>query len=109
MTATETTPAVIDKPTHQVVTDTGPFANWLDSNKYNHLWRAAQMLASSDLVPDHFKNKPANCFIATQMAIRLGVERQLAAPHRPDAELPGMSLDDSHDPSRGADGHDDSG
>lgn len=74
MTSTETTPAVIDKPNHPVVMDTGPFANWLDSNKYNHLWRAAQMLASSDLVPDHFKNKPANCFIATQMAIRLGVE-----------------------------------
>lgn len=33
-------------------------------------WRLAQMYAKSDLVPDHFKNKPENCCIAIEMAIR---------------------------------------
>jgi hypothetical protein len=36
--------------------------------------RAAEYFASSDLVPGHYRNKPANCFIAINRAQRLGVD-----------------------------------
>lgn len=57
-----------------VISDSGPFANLLDSNKFDHLWRVAQLFASSDMVPAHFHDKTADCFIVCQMAIRLGVD-----------------------------------
>jgi hypothetical protein len=36
--------------------------------------RAAELFAESDLVPSHYRNKPANCFIAINRAQRLGVD-----------------------------------
>lgn len=36
--------------------------------------RAAELFASSDLVPHHYRGKPANCFIAINRAQRLGVD-----------------------------------
>lgn len=36
--------------------------------------RAAEYFAASDLVPMHYRNKPANCFIAINRAQRLGVD-----------------------------------
>jgi hypothetical protein len=36
--------------------------------------RAAELFASSDLVPNHYRNKPANCFIAINRAQRLGID-----------------------------------
>lgn len=36
--------------------------------------RAAELFAQSDLVPPHYRNKPANCFIAINRAQRLGVD-----------------------------------
>jgi hypothetical protein len=36
------------------------------------LWKLAQALAGADLVPKHFRSKPANCFIALDIANRLG-------------------------------------
>lgn len=36
--------------------------------------RAAEMFAASDLVPNHYRGKPANCFIAINRAQRLGVD-----------------------------------
>lgn len=38
------------------------------------LWRIARLFAQSDLVPMHFQGKPANCFIALQMANRCKVD-----------------------------------
>lgn len=60
------------------VTSTGKLANpldlYLDPEKFEHVWRIANALAKSDLVPDHFKRKPENCFLACQMAFRCGVD-----------------------------------
>lgn len=60
------------------LTQNGKLANplelYLDPEKFEHVWRIAQALAKSDLVPDHFKRKPENCFIACQMAFRTGVD-----------------------------------
>ena len=40
---------------------------------FAQIWRAAQMFASSDLVPAAYKNKPENCFIAIEMSDRMGI------------------------------------
>lgn len=40
---------------------------------YKEYFKLAQALASSDLVPDAYKNKPANCVIALEQANRMGV------------------------------------
>lgn len=57
-----------------VVCDEGEFANLLDSKRFEHMWRIASLFSKSALVPEHFRNQPENCFIATQMAVRLGVD-----------------------------------
>lgn len=56
------------------VHDTSEFANLLDTARFEHLWRVATAFAKSDLVPQHFRNKPENVFVATQMALRTGVD-----------------------------------
>lgn len=56
------------------VHDTGEFANLLDTARFEHLWRVATAFAKSDLVPQHFRSKPENVFVALQMAIRTGVD-----------------------------------
>ncbi len=40
---------------------------------FAQIWRAAQMFSSSDLVPTAYKGKPENCFIAIEMADRMGI------------------------------------
>lgn len=56
------------------VHDTSEFANLLDSGKFAQLWRVAQLYADTELVPGHFRGKPSDCFIACQMALRMGVD-----------------------------------
>jgi hypothetical protein len=57
-----------------VTTDASSFSNLLDSSKFDHMWRVAQMFSRSKLVPAHFQGQPESCFIAAQMAVRLGVD-----------------------------------
>jgi hypothetical protein len=38
------------------------------------LWRLARIYASSDIVPEHYRRKEADCFIACQMAFRCKVD-----------------------------------
>lgn len=38
------------------------------------MWRLAQIYAGSKLVPTHYQNKPHDCFIAVQMAMRLKID-----------------------------------
>ncbi len=57
-----------------VVQDNGPMSNILDTAKFNHLWRVAQVFANSTIVPEHFQRNPSNCFIAVQMAVRCNVD-----------------------------------
>lgn len=40
---------------------------------FDQIWRAAKLFSSSDLVPACYKGKPENCFIAIEMADRLGI------------------------------------
>ncbi|MDZ4341358.1 MAG: hypothetical protein U1E51_02840 [Candidatus Binatia bacterium] len=54
--------------------DSGEFANILDSARFEHMWRVAQLFSRSDLVPQQYRGKAENCFIAVQMAVRLHVD-----------------------------------
>lgn len=40
---------------------------------FDQIWRASKLFASSDLVPAAYKGKPENCFIAIEMADRMGI------------------------------------
>jgi hypothetical protein len=40
---------------------------------FDQIWRAAQMFSRSDLVPTAYKGKTENCFIAIEMADRMGI------------------------------------
>ena len=56
------------------VQDDSEFAIFLDTAKFEHVWRVAKMFAASSIVPEHFRGKIENCFIACQMAFRLKVD-----------------------------------
>ncbi len=57
-----------------VVVDNSDFSNLLDTAKFEHLWRVAKLFSATALVPEHFRDQPENCFVAIQMAMRLGVD-----------------------------------
>lgn len=46
---------------------------WSDKNQFNQLLRAAQMLSQSQIIPQAYQKKPQDCFIAIEMATRMGV------------------------------------
>ena len=56
------------------VEDSGEFACYLDTARFEHMWRIAKLFAASQMVPTMFRDKPNDCFIAIQMAIRLKVD-----------------------------------
>lgn len=56
------------------VSDDSPFANLLDTGRFDHLWRVSCLFSKSALVPEHFRGHTEDCFIGVQMAIRLGVD-----------------------------------
>ena len=59
------------KPLSLVAKDDGEFSCYLDTAKFNQLQRAAALLASTEIVPERYRNKAADCFVAMQMAIRI--------------------------------------
>ena len=64
--STETTSLATTAPEGQLPT------MWNDSKLLNQAYKAAKFLASSELVPEQtYRNKPANCLIALDMANRL--------------------------------------
>lgn len=54
--------------------DDGEYSIYLDASKFEQAQRAANLICKSDLVPEHFKNKPQNCLIVFDMAQRLGAQ-----------------------------------
>ena len=46
---------------------------WNDKDQFNQLLRAAQMLSQTNIVPQAYQNKPQDCFVAIEMATRMGV------------------------------------
>lgn len=51
-----------------------PMATVLNASLYNQLKSVASTFAQSQLVPEHFRNKPHDVFIALHMAKRLGCD-----------------------------------
>lgn len=64
----------VDQIIANTVVDDSQFANYIDTKRFGQLWKVASGFARSTMVPEHFQGKPDNCFIAVQMAIRLGVD-----------------------------------
>lgn len=46
---------------------------WSDKDQFNQLLRAAQMLSQTNIVPQTYQGKPQDCFVAIEMASRMGV------------------------------------
>lgn len=46
---------------------------WQDKAAFNQLLRAAQMLSQTSIIPQTYQNKPQDCFVAIEMASRMGV------------------------------------
>lgn len=61
-------------PEKIAVVDDSEFSLYLDTARFDHLWRISSLFAKSDLVPDQYRGKPENCMISIAMAVRLGVE-----------------------------------
>lgn len=53
--------------------DLAPASVWQDKEKFNQLLRAAQMLSQTSIVPQAYQGKPQDCFVAIEMATRMGV------------------------------------
>jgi hypothetical protein len=45
-----------------------------NESRFDYVFKLSQVFADSDLVPDHFRKKPANVFVALQFAERLGLD-----------------------------------
>jgi hypothetical protein len=46
----------------------------VDTERFEHLWRVALAFSKSNLVPDTFKNRPEDCFVAAQLSLRLNCD-----------------------------------
>jgi len=57
-----------------VSVDDSSFSALMDTARFDHLWRVANLFSKSDLVPQHYKGRPENCMITCQMAMRLNLE-----------------------------------
>lgn len=46
---------------------------WSNKEQFNQLLRAADMLSKTSIVPQSYQGKPQDCFVAIEMASRMGV------------------------------------
>jgi len=60
--------------TKVAVVDNSEFANWLDTSRFEHIWRIAKLFAATEVVPKAFQQKPMDCMVIIQMALRCGVD-----------------------------------
>ena len=54
-------------------TELAPAGVWSDRNQFNQLLRAADMLSKTSIIPQTYQGKPQDCFVAIEMATRMGV------------------------------------
>lgn len=64
----------IQREARILVQDDSSFANLLDTGRFEHMWRVARTFAASKMVPKIFQDRPEDCFVAIQMAVRLEVD-----------------------------------
>lgn len=46
---------------------------WSNREQFNQLLRAANMLSQTNIIPQTYQGKPQDCFVAIEMATRMGV------------------------------------
>ena len=46
---------------------------WNDKNQFDQMFKAAQMLSQTSIIPQTYQGKPQDCFVAVEMATRMGV------------------------------------
>ena len=46
---------------------------WENKDPFNQILRAADMLSKTSIIPQSYQNKPQDCFVAIEMANRMGV------------------------------------
>jgi len=56
------------------IVESGEIGLYLDTAKFEHGWRVANMLASSTMVPKHFQENVGNCMIALNLSARVGLD-----------------------------------
>ena len=61
-------PAVLEQ-----ATENGMANVWQNKDQFNQLLRAAQMLSQTSIIPQNYQGKPQDCFLAIEMANRMGV------------------------------------
>ena len=70
----ETTVTVRKEPAELLDTSANVPGNvWTDKAAFDQLARSAQMLAKTSLVPNAYQGKPEDCFLALEIAGRMGV------------------------------------
>lgn len=50
-----------------------PVNVWTDKGAFNQMLRAADMLSKTNIIPQAYQNKPQDCFVAIEVATRMGV------------------------------------
>ena len=50
-----------------------PVTVWTDKKQFDQLLRAANMLSQTSIIPATYHGKPQDCFVALEMATRMGV------------------------------------
>ena len=50
-----------------------PVTVWTDKKQFDQLLRAANMLSRTSIIPATYQGKPQDCFVALEMATRMGV------------------------------------
>lgn len=50
-----------------------PVNVWTDKGAFNQMLRAADMLSKTNIIPQSYQGKPQDCFVAIEMATRMGV------------------------------------
>lgn len=56
------------------VENNSQMAYYLDTHKFEHAMRVANMLAKANMVPVAYRNSPADCLIAFNSAVRMGLD-----------------------------------
>lgn len=61
--------ALVENPQNELV----QASVWSDKEQFNQLLRAANMLSQTNIIPQTYQGKPQDCFVAIEMATRMGV------------------------------------
>lgn len=86
-TETTTTTALVTQPRREIraVQDDSAISYMMDTAKFEHCYRVAQMMARASLIPKHLKGDcaeqtAANCFLIVNQSIRWGFDPFAVAP-----------------------------